>query len=1199
MDGGSRGTSLPIDARTAATVGTSYSPMTLMTPTEELTSGRTRHWDLAPIIASFGVLFYVLRVIGAVWRSDLALFFPDSFSYLSVAELGPFTTDFWFAERPVGAPLLLWLCGLNLRLFFLVQTALFALSVMVLCRALFALMSSRLVAWVTVGALVAFSVHPRFGLWHLELLSESLGLSLSLLAIALWLRVAQELSPSRLRWATLVTAGWLLARDAHVMTVVIISVVLVVIAMRTPQHNHLDRDLRRTLLRSVGALALVAVYVVAAQSTSDRNQYPLMNNIGLRILPDANMTKAFTERGMPVNAALTARSGRDTWDDEETFLRSPDLTEFRSWVNGSGQLVQMSSLVLDADFWISETADVLPTAVKYDFKDYDRFNTSDRLPQQLFWFGGLQSPVGLGVATVLGAGVALALLVQARRRPIGVVIATGLLATGLDLYLSTAADAVEVLRHLIGPILRLGVFTIVALGLGADWAFTRWLSQRRSRPVDEFPRSRIRPMAALATSVAALGIFMTWVALEYRTQDFDPQYTRTIVERAATFGGSYYQNGIHNKGPLETALYDSARLFTSYETFWFAISAYVLAISALLGLTAGLIMHAISASRLVAVIAGSLVTIHFSLSSSDYAGVLYSRNITTALISGVLAATLWSKLWSTPQRANTTFILSGVAIGLAIQTLLTTILAGAVIITFVIAQRGRSTTFRRPVITMAVTLAAAVLSAPLWYAIRNSFDEFWSGWWIYARSMSSGTGRSLLDQIGLGVERFVGYYQERPVVLIALTIFAVVTWGEWSGFSPARRRLHAALIMWFIAAWIELVLAQRYSSHYFSVVAVPSAFMAAITVVSVIQALRERRLTVSNAVSSPLPRQRTASYGTALLASGALLALQGTDLFWAGVEGASSFRNTNTHVQQRFADQSGSDRTSRAVIDLVSTRGDALLAWTMYPWTYLEHERVPATRLIWKSFMIGEIYLGRTSAEYVLDDTWSWFAEDLAESRPEVYARPIETDLVDGVLFNGVIEDLFTTVYTGPDLEIGLSRTRWEALRASDLPLDLRGPESPLDLGPTEPEEIGWSIDLSAGRSMNITADQANEPLLIASGTCRRFDGIMVGDDSTIRFSFIDPTRRSEILHLGLDFTRAWSESETMRYLEQLLDPEPVSEVSFSLLVGLQSAALIVNNEIVAAIRLPGKVNVALDSGAGDLDIRNLTIRTASALNGC
>ena len=249
--------------------------------------------------------------------------------------------------------------------------------------------------------------------------------------------------------------------------------------------------------------------------------------------------------------------------------------------------------------------------------------------------------------------------------------------------------------------------------------------------------------------------------------------------------------------------------------------------------------------------------------------------------------------------------------------------------------------------------------------------------------------------------------------------------------------------------------------------------------------------------------------------------------------------------------------------------------------------------------MIGEIYLGRTSSDYVLDETWTWFAKDLAQSRPEVYVRPVETNLVEGIPFNGYIDDGFTRVYTGPDLEISLSRYRWEQIRSLAQPRSLLGTNSPLDLAPIEPESIGWTIKFTGPKLMDITADQADEPLIISSGSCHRIDGTVDGEESSIRFLFIDPAGVKETVHLGFDFEKAWSGSVTTRYLEHPLALAPDTTEAFSLIIGPQSAALIIGQDIVAAVRLSGLNNFAFDSGSADLNIRDVSISDIPSLYGC
>ncbi|MGA0878779.1 MAG: hypothetical protein ACO3SP_06630, partial [Ilumatobacteraceae bacterium] len=1113
-----------------------------------------------------------------------------------LADIGPFHPKFWFSERPVGTPLLLWLCGSNLHLFFLVQTFVFAGSVAALGRAVLEAMRSRLLGWLTVAAIVAVAVQPRFGIWHLEALSESLGSSLGILTFALWLRVGTDPSRRAMILASLATAAWTLTRDVHAGLAVVIIAVLVLAARPTANRS----TERRTLLRSAAALGLVVLYVVTSQAISDRNQYPLMNNVGLRVLPDAEMTDSFIERGMPGGEALAARSGRDTWDDDSAFLTSPDLADFRDWVEGRGQLVQMASLVVDADFWIGATTDVLPSAFAYDFADYDRFQSSDRLPDRLFWFGGVQSGTAATVLAIVAGFGLLALAALTGRRPLVAILATAGVICALDFYVSASSDAVEVLRHLIGPVLRFQVIGYVVIGLALDALWGRVTARRGL--VREARRVPVRRSTATAVALAAIGLFVAWVGLENRSQDFDPQYARTIVERAARFGGTYYQNGIHNKGPLETAIYDSARWFTSADAYWFGISAYVILAALVIGAAFWFVARAVGATRPLSTAAFALAVIHFTVSTSDYAGVLYSRNMTVALLATSLALALWPRLWTERRRATITFVICGIAIGLAVQTLLTTVFAGAVLAIHLLVARSESTSLRRPARTLAVTVVATVASAPLWYAIRGAFDEFWSGWWTYARFMSAGTGRGLVDQFGLGLTKIVGYYQERPEVVLALVAFVLVTRSEWATMNPERRRLHVLAPTWFVAAWLELVLAQRYSSHYFSVLAVPTMMMAVLAGLSI-----SRVLAFGRGADAASPSGT--SMRTTLLACSALILMQGTDIVWSGIEGASKFRGVTEYVAERRDVQSGTTRTTRAVLDLVSSQGDALLAWTMYPWTYLEQQRVPATRFSWKSFLIGEIYLGRTSSEYVLPRTTSWFNADLAESRPTTFVRPVETVLVDGTPMDAVL-DTFEQVYLGPDVEVRFARDVWRAALEQRQPIDLRGPESLL--AANETSETGWTVDLGRGTEATVATTMSSAPLRLLStarsGSCWRIDAIVQrpdgDDDNSLRFVFdqagaTDDAISDHQVHLGMDVTRAWSGDLSARYLDHLFEPSAGRALEITVLIGAQAAALVVDGTIVAAVALTGVGEVSLESLSPTTTVTDFRISRADSLVGC
>ena len=234
------------------------------------------------------MLLYLVRVLGPGWKKGFPSFFPDSASYLKVAKLGPISPSFWFTERPVGVPLMMWLSAFNNRAFVLIQTTLFAVSVAFLCHTILRIMKVRPLAWLACAAITAIAIQPRFGIWNLEVLSESLGISLSIIALTCWLRAAQVFTAVRIWTATLATVAWMLVRDSHGIPALVLVLALAIFAWRAS-----DQALRRTLVKCVGVLLLAFSYISVAQAVSNRNQYPLMNNIGLRILPDQVMTNHF------------------------------------------------------------------------------------------------------------------------------------------------------------------------------------------------------------------------------------------------------------------------------------------------------------------------------------------------------------------------------------------------------------------------------------------------------------------------------------------------------------------------------------------------------------------------------------------------------------------------------------------------------------------------------------------------------------------------------------------------------------------------------------------------------------------------------------------------------------------------------------------------------------------------------------------
>ena len=80
------------------------------------------------------------------------------------------------------------------------------------------------------------------------------------------------------------------------------------------------------------------------------------------------------------------------------------------------------------------------------------------------------------------------------------------------------------------------------------------------------------------------------------------------------------------------------------------------------------------------------------------------------------------------------------------------------------------------------------------------------------------------------------------------------------------------------------------------------------------------------------------------------------------------------------------------VTALVSRDQDPLLLYDDNQFLYPDYRRIPATRFQQRYFLIGSIYLGRTSPKYILHDTWKWFDEDMRQSNPAAFLETGDLD---------------------------------------------------------------------------------------------------------------------------------------------------------------------------------------------------------------
>ena len=681
-------------------------------------------------------------------------------------------------------------------------------------------------------------------------------------------------------------------------------------------------------------------------------------------------------------------------------------------------------------------------------------------------------------------------------------------------------------------------------------------------------------IAAGCTVLALASLFH----IEVRAPDYDPQYARDIAERTIRFGGSYYVNGIHNKGPLEPAVYHVTRLLTSFDGFWFGIAVLVMAASTVAGFAARRVVQLLGGPAWLGWAALATTYIHLALSGADYAGVLYSRNMTVTLLCvSFLLMTAPGRLAQPGRPRLVRIVISGACLGLAVQSLQTAALSTSVIALFSLLLIPTDRSLRRGPIDRwwyVGAMALTFVSAPVYHAVFGPWRDFWDGWWVYGRYMSEATDRSLFGQLGLGWHEFYSYSQDHAPSVIAVVLFVGFGAARWSQLSPLVRRLQVLLPCWWVAAWFEIILTQRYSSHYFIVTTIPLALMTA----GVGAHLVDMIVRSGGRIAAP-------SVIGAAIVVGSLL-WSGTTPLIVGMQRASTFTGVGDLADERAASRDGTSRSVQAVLNLVSQPDDPMLAWTNYPWPYLDFRRVSATRFIWKSFLTGEIYLGRTSTEFVLPGSWDRWRADVAATRPVVFLPdavfPVPSDTPAGE----VLAADFRPALTTPSLSVSLRNDTLDSLL--DRSADTRWSPAAAATGWTS-SAAGLEFDAAGG-----DPDALRLPL--GDARCRRWDATLVSG-SGASFHFDDPTGRSESVEMYIDGDQAVSRSPNVEFLRTTIDR--TGEPHLTLIVGTSSAVLIVDDVVVAALNRLPTTEITLSSVGPQVEFRDVGAGTAPSLGEC
>jgi len=668
----------------------------------------------------------------------------------------------------------------------------------------------------------------------------------------------------------------------------------------------------------------------------------------------------------------------------------------------------------------------------------------------------------------------------------------------------------------------------------------------------------------------------------------DAVFTQGLVDRALRFGGTYYQNGITPKGPLEDVAHDIARRLGGYDGHWYVISIMIAISGALIGAAAARTSLTTGATRVVAFAVAAAVYVHFTLSDAAYAGLLYSRNILVTLFAVAWMLTLHDRPWVNPRTRTWVAIATGALLGLGVQTILPSFIDAAAIGTaalVLVGARVEEHDARRKVrVTIAISAFVAFISAPVWYLLRGSFPEFWASWWTYASYQSSGIGISTGQEIGRGWHNAYIYYQERPLLFVLLLAFVVLTVVGWPNFGHKVRVTHAALLVWLAGGWFELITGQRYSTHYFVVIAAPTAMIAAALAGHAYTAVANVPRVTRTAITWPLLAVLLSCYLSAGTGERLVSAASITSGFTSAKRGADLTREN----------QPGPNRSVQAVLDLVSRDQDPLLLYDDNQFLYDDYRRIPATRFQQRYFLIGSIYLGRTSPKYILHDTWKWFDEDLRQSNPAAF---LETGELDSKPFADFVKTHFEPAFDG---DVGTVQLRDDVAQSVLHGATDRAwtPPDELDNGP------GWTAATGRAAYAQSSVAMADDRLVIATQSCQRVEGRL--DDQHVVFHFEDCTAKQPELPIAVDETTVTTRDANGGTLETTSIPQPepprrgrAPAPTFALVVGARAAALVINGQIVGAVEVPARTKITVEPTASPVAMSNLRVGPPPIGSGC
>lgn len=422
----------------------------------------------------------LLAVLGAVWlvyvTSTLDLTpIKNSEGYLMRSEHSLLSREFYFGPRPFVTSLMYKLYGSTERGAVLGQLVFSTVSWLVLTfalgrfiesplrRLLHCLLFPTLAAWWNVMG------------WNMVMRAESTAFSW----LALWCAALAQYCrrQSTVHAGLLAVASFFLCFTRDSLPLLVLPIVGLVLGIEWYRARRTARAKRLSILAAT--LALTATFqVVTSQSVihpqfRTRHEFPLVNVIIRRVLPNDEARSWFKEQGMPVHEEILRWKKKWASGNDFAIFEKKKYARFRTWVREEGKYTYLRYLLLHPGRTFRSAFDARAAIFSTNLTYYTK-GSPDRFPFRLidFWYPLITPSLALGVAVwMLARGMVgrLSLTSWAFACAIPLVFVNGILVFHMD--------AMEVERH---ALLGMVMLQIAVYALWLDWA-----GRRRNAVIDD------------------------------------------------------------------------------------------------------------------------------------------------------------------------------------------------------------------------------------------------------------------------------------------------------------------------------------------------------------------------------------------------------------------------------------------------------------------------------------------------------------------------------------------------------------------------------------------------------------------------------------------------------------------------------------------------------------------------------------------